>query len=363
MGFGPAQGGGGGGGGATGSDGSAASPAVRGTDANSGIYWTDSGRETAMVRDGTPALRITTGPGVALAGQVSLEGGLVSSSLANFTGGAMNYRAVQESVTAGTGSPRILTLSDCGSSFNNTGTTVKAGFELGNLAGIFQDGYFYVFQVTDADGMRIQATGSDTIRIGDQVSAAGGYVESVRVGSTLILAAVAGSNTWVAQQVTGTWRFDSTTSAGFAYTPTAWSSVAITHTWDADADVSETADAKQVGAEITYRVRIALTGAPPAANLIVSTLGTPNGGTLAVDETFMRGIYSNVECPLGGNGAYDDSDSADGLVFPFYHKTNNNFPLYYQTGVTGTFSFITQTAPVTWATGDAIVCEFTVTAL
>lgn len=359
MGFGPAQGGGGSGGGATGSDGSAASPAVRGTDADSGIYWTDSGRETALVRDGTPVLRITAGPGVALTGAVSLEGGLVNSSLANFTGGTLTYRAVQEAVTAGTGSPRILTLSDCGSSFNNTGTTVKAGFELGNLAGIFQDGYFYVFQVTDADGMRIQATGSDTIRIGDQVSAAGGYVESARVGSTLILAAVAGSNTWVAQQVTGTWRFDSTTSAGFAYTPTAWTSVAISHTWDADADVSETAYARQDGAEVFYRVKITMTGAPPAANLVITSLGVPGGGTLSVDESAMLGLYSAQEQPVG-RGAYDDDSTGDGVLYPFYSLTNNNFPIYYL--ATG-YTFVTQTAPITWATGDDIVVEFQATAL
>lgn len=62
----------------------------------------------------------------------------------------------------------------------------------------------YSFLVTDTDGIKILANGSDTIRLGGTVSAGGGYAQSTTIGDTVELLAIA-TGVWVATTYNGTW--------------------------------------------------------------------------------------------------------------------------------------------------------------
>lgn len=109
-----------------------------------------------------------------------------------------------QSITAGTGAPTALVALDSGKRINNTGTTVKAAFTLPTAAAGL---HFYVDNV-DSDGIRVNANTGDTIRLVDTTSAAAGYVESVRTGSSLHLVAV-DDTTWHCDMPVGTWGVDS----------------------------------------------------------------------------------------------------------------------------------------------------------
>jgi hypothetical protein len=61
----------------------------------------------------------------------------------------------------------------------------------------------YSWAVLDADGFKIQADGTDTIRMGTSVTAAGGYIQSTEVGATVTLVCSL-LGVWVAEY-RGTW--------------------------------------------------------------------------------------------------------------------------------------------------------------
>jgi hypothetical protein len=65
-------------------------------------------------------------------------------------------------------------------------------------------GYTFKFVVTVAQGLRIRAFTSDTIRIGSTVTAAAGYVQSTTVGDYLELIAVS-SSAWIARSPIQGW--------------------------------------------------------------------------------------------------------------------------------------------------------------
>jgi hypothetical protein len=87
--------------------------------------------------------------------------------------------------------------------FDNEGTTVKVIVTLPAAS----SGRSYRFYCQDADGIRVvpNATpGTDTIRVATVVSKAGGYIESVTIGSYIELEAV-NSSEWIATVMTGLW--------------------------------------------------------------------------------------------------------------------------------------------------------------
>ena len=65
-------------------------------------------------------------------------------------------------------------------------------------------GTWYEFACLDTTGIKINAPGSNVIYLQDQVSAAGGYIQSIAVGSTIKLTYMK-TNTWVATGPTGAW--------------------------------------------------------------------------------------------------------------------------------------------------------------
>ena len=71
----------------------------------------------------------------------------------------------------------------------------------------------YTFVVTDAAGVKVDAAGGDVIQIGDNVTAASGYLESYTVGSHLTLAGV-NVNEWAVISSSGPWTDGTFTSGG-----------------------------------------------------------------------------------------------------------------------------------------------------
>lgn len=95
---------------------------------------------------------------------------------------------------------RTLINNDIGALFTNSGASGRADFSLpGAVAG-----YRVGFTCSDANGIRVIAGASDTIRLGTTVSASAGRIDSTDVGSTVWLTCVDATE-WRADTVTGIW--------------------------------------------------------------------------------------------------------------------------------------------------------------
>lgn len=105
-----------------------------------------------------------------------------------------------EANTAGSGSPNLLTANESLAVMTNEGSTAKNYHTLVTAAG----GITNTFCVQDADGVRIVANTSDTIRVLDKVTAAAGYIESTTIGSCVTLLAI-NAVEWFATSVHGVW--------------------------------------------------------------------------------------------------------------------------------------------------------------
>lgn len=178
-------------------DGSTAAPAFRGTDANTGIYFTPD-----------------TGSGVGLS--FSVEG----TQVAYFEGSSF----VLEKVLNVRGNPirnvtrsgidlttnTTLTYFDYGDmrTVTNTGASSEVQLTLDVTFG--ERGRCYRFVVTTAQYIRVlPGTGSGTIRDDTSVSVAGGYIRSNAVGAVLQIEAIDNSDNWYVTSKIGTWTIDS----------------------------------------------------------------------------------------------------------------------------------------------------------
>lgn len=264
--------------------------------------------------------------------------------------GPATFSAQQVALSAGVGSPTIIDPESgqhyYGTRFNNLGTTVKAACTLPPAAA---EAHYY-FDVVDTDGLRINAATGDTIRLGDLTCASAGYFESVRIGSSLHLVAV-DPDTWVAVDgITGTWRADSTTSAGFAFTPHAFTAT-MSHSWDADADVSETAlNCQMIGRELTMWGRINFTGAPPNTTLWVTL---PNSWLVATSMDTPNGN------PVLGFASHYDNGVGNFVTSRVLTTQSDRTYFYFVSGSTTTVNY-SATSPITWANGDEVFFRVTI---
>lgn len=202
-------------------------------------------------------------------------------------------------------------------------------------------------------GLKVLANTGDTITTDGavQTTAGAGYLLSKRPGSTLTLMRES-ATAWRSLRTTGTWAVDSASSAGFAYTPTEWTAYPLVHTWDADADVAETAAAslyRHSGWELTFRGEITFTGAPPAAVLQITA---PAGFTI---DTTKQGGTGYKLC--GWTVSLDANVGSTQSQPIVYAGTGNTVIPYLMAGTAG----FNSTVPFTWATGDETAFECTVT--
>ena len=251
------------------------------------------------------------------------------------------------SVTEGTGAPKVLASADSGKRVDNAGTTVKAACTLPSAAANLH----FFFQVVDTDGLRINAAAGDVIRLGDTTCATAGYFESVRVGSSVRLVAI-DDTTWVAVDgIMGTWRADSTTSAGFAYTPTTWTTwTSPTTTWVSN--VTWTGVYRQVGSDLELKLGGALTGAPTSAAL---QFDLPNSYTAAVET----GDSPTSFGPRSFGILYDTSAATRYAPLQGTWADSNTMTISY-TNAASTITSVTQAAPFTFASGDYVLFYATV---
>jgi len=92
--------------------------------------------------------------------------------------GRVLFSILVEANTAGSGAPNVLAATESGSFYTNTGSTAINVHDLPPPA----NGLHYGFNVTDADGIRVNATNGATIRYAATQSAADGKIESTTIG-------------------------------------------------------------------------------------------------------------------------------------------------------------------------------------
>jgi len=106
--------------------------------------------------------------------------------------------------TGGVGSPYSVLGTDSNAVFTNEGATAEVYLNLPTAVANLT----YTVMVQDADGVRVVASGGDTIRLGTGVSAAAGYVRSSEIGAALKLVAI-NATEWLVESIVGTWTIDS----------------------------------------------------------------------------------------------------------------------------------------------------------
>lgn len=131
-----------------------------------------------------------------------------SAGVARVTDGSSGIGALEsareiEASTAGIASPNLLQATESRKALTNEGAALEAYNTLPSAAA----GYEFVFVTQAAAGIRIVANTGDTIRMGGSVSASGGFIRSVVVGTTVTLTAI-NATEWIAISALGTWTVD-----------------------------------------------------------------------------------------------------------------------------------------------------------
>lgn len=249
-------------------------------------------------------------------------------------------------VTTEVGSETVLTTGQLGSLVTNTGTTAKASCKLPANPSV---GAFYDFLADDADGLRVVANTGQTITLDALgASASAGYVETIRQDSGFRLIYTA-SNTWRGVHMVGGWRKDSTTSAGFAFTPTSWTTWTPTGSWSAN--TTYTGRFRQSGSMWEGQVKVATSGAPTSANLTI---------TLPVTSATDWQVTGNGRS-FAGIGHLDNSFTAASLVYAWVPANSAVVMVVYPTAfAAGTWLNVTQAAPFTWGADDSLTLNIAV---
>jgi hypothetical protein len=227
-----------------------------------------------------------------------------------------------------------------GHSYNNTGATALVPFTLGSAFA----GARVTFLVTDADGIRINLDAGDSIVTPGFTSTT--YIHSTRIGSQITLLATS-ADEWQAETVSGTWRNGSTTSAGFAFTPTARIAYTPTATWTGP-NISTTGYYVHDGATCHVSARVEMAGDATGGTYLAVSL------PLAIDETAMAltTAYASV-----GGFSYFDSGTAHYSYPVIIIASSNN--AYAKTNVTGVDTFFSRGgSPVTPANNDRALFTF-----
>lgn len=94
---------------------------------------------------------------------------------------------------------------DRGDFFTNEGASALQVFNLPTaVLNTTTGGYRYSFYVQDVDGLQVTAAAGDTIRIAGTVTAAGGNISSLVIGSCITLQCI-NATEWVCESLSGSW--------------------------------------------------------------------------------------------------------------------------------------------------------------
>lgn len=155
-----------------------------------GIFWGSAGSFSLVTND--------TGLARSAAGVVKVTNG--SAGI-----GAILNSSLVEANTAGSGAPNVLVATESGTVLTNEGVTAENYHTLPSAVA----GYKFTFVVQDADGIRITASGGDTIQpiAGTAASAAGGFIRCATLGAFITLVAI-NATEWVSVGSAGVWTID-----------------------------------------------------------------------------------------------------------------------------------------------------------
>ena len=155
-------------------------------DTDTGVWW-DGANSYSLVSDGH--LRLTISNPMVASVDLYMNGKLLYGFLSDV-----------EANTAGVGTPNAINSASSSITYTNEGTTAKNYHTLPTAASELT----FSFCTQDADGIRVVANTSDTIRVIDKVTAAAGYIESTTIGSCVTLIAI-NATEWFATDIHGTW--------------------------------------------------------------------------------------------------------------------------------------------------------------
>jgi hypothetical protein len=157
--------------------------------------------------NGTIDFSNTSGDGTAtktLGIKRDADGVLLVTDGGSGVGACLAARLVEASL-AGSGTPNLLLVTESRKLITNTGATAECYNTLPASAPLGTEIPFYC---DDTDGIRITAQAGETIRIEANVSASGGFIRSVAVGSGILLTKVATDKWACLQKPSGTWTID-----------------------------------------------------------------------------------------------------------------------------------------------------------
>lgn len=211
--------------------------------------------------------------------------------------------------------------------------------------------------VAASNAIQITAAAETDIKTPDSTAgtADGGYLLSKTTNATVTLESLNTQSGWRVVSITGTWARDSTTSAGFAYTPSAWASWTPTSTsWVSN--VTFTGAYRQEGDVIHSRITATLSGAATAAQLQINNWA---GGFAPSITKFPRGTRWTRTFT---GGASDTSGAGSSAAFATLsawiystEESGSNAALYVTShSATVTNDGVTHTVPWTWANGDTL---------
>lgn len=102
------------------------------------------------------------------------------------------------------GSPHTVLAANSGKFHTNAGTSTIPTLNLPAMTSKLR----YPIISCHSSGIKLVANGSDTIRINADVTAAGGYIKTTEIGSSILLVGTAVANLWIGAFKTGTWTLD-----------------------------------------------------------------------------------------------------------------------------------------------------------
>lgn len=229
--------------------------------------------------------------------------GLFLSNSPAFIGGTLLHQIPIESKT----SDYTLVIQDSAKAFNNAGATALVTLTLPDA----NTGYRFSFYVDDADGIRVQAVGNDTIRIGSSVSGTAGSVETTTIGSWLTIESISNAK-WVATVATGGWLANSTIQPA-ALLAGDGTAAAPSLGWLSDADGSGTGFYLRVG----NTIGISLNGVG-RYNITSATFDLPTAGSFGWSS---GAVGSNKDVALERDAANTLAlrNGANAQAFRWYH--------------------------------------------
>lgn len=226
--------------------------------------------------------------------------------------------AYVEANTAGSGTPNALTSTESFHVLTNEGTTAKNYHTLPTAVA----GLVFTFVVQDADGLRVTANTADTIRLGSNVTATAGYIESTTIGDVVTVRAI-NATEWVGVAI-GSW-----TNGTWTYAPGAGGGgthqLTFTFSQPLDADVSTPVVCPIAGTITGWSILTENAGGsveidiwkdttmPTVADTIVAS--APPTGSGVVTSTTMTGWTTAVAANAVFRVRVDTANDASVIVF------------------------------------------------